>query len=131
LQACEDFSLTEKGGIMRRALLFSLALPALASAAAPSYRAHMTGAQLIHDMMAEPGEGLNSFRRERAMGYIDGVADASAGLRWCPAGKPVPNELPYVVVEEMEKSARLDGDAAAQVLAVLGKLYPCRPGAAR
>lgn len=116
---------------MRSALLFALFLPAMAPAAAPNYRAHMTGTQLVHDMMAEPGQGLNSVRRERAMGYIDGVADASAGARWCPARQPVPHELPYVVVEEMEKAGQLDGDASALVLAALGRMYPCHGGGAR
>jgi len=113
---------------------FALALALLAAqagAAVPSYRAHMTGAQLVRDMQAEPGEGLNSMRRERAMGYIVGVADASAGVRWCPAGKPMPHELPYAVVEEVAKMpAQLAGDASALVLEALAKLYPCRPGGA-
>jgi hypothetical protein len=109
-----------------------LALLAAQAGAAPAYRAHMTGVQLVRDMLADPFEGTNSVRRERAMGYIDGVADASAGLPWCPAGKPVAHELPYVVVEEVEKMppAKLTGDAAALVLAALAKLYPCRPGSA-
>jgi len=110
-----------------------VAIPALSALAfaAPPYRFHMTGAQLVRDMLAEPGEGLNAFRRERAMGYIDGVADASVGLHWCPIGKPVPHELPYLVVEEVEKMKdKLADDASALVLSALGKLYPCRPGGA-
>jgi hypothetical protein len=115
---------------MRWAVVLGLLLAAQAGAT-PAYRAHMTGAQLVRDMLAEPGEGLNSIRRERAMGYIEGVADAAAGVRWCPAGKPVPHELPYVVVEEVAKMTdRLAGDASVVVLAALGKLYPCRPGGA-
>jgi len=109
----------------------ALVLQAAQASASPAYRAHMTGAQLVRDMLADPTEGLNTFRRERAMGYIDGVADAAAGMRWCPAGKPVPHELPYVVVEEVAKmTGQLAGDASALVLAALGRLYPCRPGAA-
>jgi hypothetical protein len=109
-------------------LVLALVLLAAQAGAAPVYRAHMTGAQLVRDMLAEPGEGLNSIRRERAMGYIDGVADASAGVRWCPAGKPVPHELPYIVVEEVAKmTGHLTGDASALVLAALARLYPCRP----
>jgi len=97
--------------------------------AEPLYRPHMSGVQLVRDMLADPMEGLNSIRRERAMAYIDGVADASAGIRWCPAGKPVPHELPYVVVEEIDKmKGPHDGDASALVLNALGKLFPCRHG---
>lgn len=111
------------------AVALILALLAARAGAAPDYRAHMTGTQLVRDMLAEPGVGLNSIRRQRAMGYIEGVADASAGVRWCPAGKLVPHELPYVVVEEVAKmTAQLEGDASALVLAVLARLYPCRPG---
>lgn len=114
-----------------KALVSILLLATLAcqATAAPGYRPHMTGGQLVRDMLADPDEGLNSFRRERAMGYIEGIADASAGLRWCPAGKPVPHELAYVVAEEVEKMKDpLPGDASILVLAVLARLYPCRPG---
>lgn len=117
---------------MRTILLASALLAAATpTGAAPVYRAHMTGVQLVRDMMAEPGEGLNSMKRERAMGYIEGIADASTGVRWCPAGKPVPHELPYVVVEEVDKmKGHITGDASSLVLAALAKLYPCRPGGA-
>lgn len=119
------------GGMKKLAVAVVLALLAARAGAAPGYRAHMTGTQLVRDMLAEPGVGLNSIRRERATGYIDGVADASAGVRWCPAGKSVPHELPYVVIEEVAKmTAQLAGDASALVLAALARLYPCRPGAA-
>jgi hypothetical protein len=112
-----------------KTLALALVLLATQADAAPAYRAHMTGTQLVRDMLAEPGVGSNSIRRERAMAYIDGVADASAGMRWCPAGKPVPHELPYVVVEEVAKMAdQLEGAASTLVLAALAKLYPCRPG---
>jgi hypothetical protein len=116
-----------------KALVTTMVLAMLAgqAGATPAYRAHMTGEQLVRDMLAEPDEGLNTFKRERAMGYIEGIADAAAGIRWCPAGKPVPHELTYVVVEEVDKMKdRLAGNAAALVLAVLAKLYPCRPGGA-
>jgi hypothetical protein len=113
-----------------KAAALLLMLVAVEAAAAPPHHAHMTGAQLVRDVQAEPGVGTNSIRRERAMGYIEGVADASIGVSWCPGGKPVPHELPYVVVEEVEKSGQLDRDAAALVLAALARLYPCRPGGA-
>lgn len=110
------------------AAILALALAPFGSvwSAAP-YRAHMTGEQLVRDMLAAPDGGLNSMRRERAMGYMDGVMDAAAGVRWCPAGQKVPHELNYVAAEEMQRlpPARLKEDAAALVLGVLGKLYPC------
>lgn len=98
-----------------------------AARAAPPYRAHMTGEQLVRDMLAAPDGGLNTMRRERAMGYIEGVMDTAAGVRWCPRGQAVPHELDYVVAEEMHSlpPAQLKGDAATLVLAVLAKLYPC------
>lgn len=114
-----------------RALILTTVLLSVHAAAAPTYRAHMTGAQLVRDMMADPFQGDNSVKRERAMGYIEGVADASVGVRWCPAGKPVPHELYYVVVEEMEKAGQLHGDASTLVLKALGKLFPCRAGGVR
>lgn len=110
------------------AAILALALvPTDAAQAAPQYRAHMTGEQLVRDMLAAPDGGLNSMRRERAMGYIEGVMDAAAGQRWCPRGNAVPHELDYVVAEEMHSlpPAQLKGDAATLVLAVLAKLYPC------
>lgn len=110
------------------ALVLQLA-PALAVAAAgPSYRAQMTGEQLVRDMLSAPDGGLNSMRRERAMGYLDGVMDAAAGRHWCPAGRSVPHELNYVVTEEMQRlsPARLKSAAGDLALEVLGRHYPCR-----
>lgn len=109
------------------ALVLQLA-PALVSAAAgPSHRAQMTGEQLEHDMLSAPDGGLNSMRRERAMGYLDGVMNATAGRCWCPPRSSVPHELNYVVTEEMQRlnSARLKGAAADLAVEVLGRHYPC------
>lgn len=75
-------------------------------AQAAPYRAHLTGGQLVRDMLAAPDGGLDSIRRERAIGYMDGVMDAAAGMRWCPAGQAVPHELNYVVVEDMQRLRR-------------------------
>ncbi len=106
----------------------------VAAAPHPPYHSHMTGAQLVRDMLADPAVGQgNSVRRERAMGYIDGVMDASAGLRWCPAGKLVPHELNYAVVEDVSRMPpdRLKGDAAGLLLATLARMYPCKTGGAK
>ena len=79
-------------------------------------------------MRSDPSVGRNSLNRERAMGYIDGVMDSTAGRTWCPAGKAVPHEMNYLVTEELERLSpgKLTGDASALVLAVLAKEYPCR-----
>lgn len=120
---------------MKRELALALIVTAAQVAAAPpaAYHSHMTGAQLVRDMLADPANSpLNSVRRERAMGYIDGVMDAAAGTQWCPAGRTVPHELNYAVVEELSamSSKKLKGDASALVLATLARLYPCtRKGA--
>jgi hypothetical protein len=94
---------------------------------AETYRIKMTGAQLVHDMLADPLLAGNAVTRERAMGYIDGIADATLGVRWCPAKKMVPHELNYVVAEEMKGlgADRLKRGAAPLVLATLRKFYPC------
>lgn len=89
----------------------------------------MTGEQLVRDMMAMPDGGRDSMRRARAMGYIDGVMDATAGLHWCPAGQAAPHEMNYVVVEEMQalSPTRLKGGATALMLETLSRFYPCTP----
>lgn len=110
-------------------LVFLLAAAQLATAGARSHPAKMTGAQLVRDMMADPFvDDINHIRRERAMGYIDGVMDSSSGLRWCPAGKSIPHELNYLVTEDIASlpAARLKGSAAELVLDALGRMFPCK-----
>lgn len=106
-----------------------LALAEIVSAQPKQYPAKMTGTQLVRDMLADPFvNDVNHIRRERAMGYIDGVMDSSAGLRWCPVGKSVPHELNYIVSEEISsmQAANLDRNAAELVLAALARLFPCK-----
>ena len=106
-----------------------LALAQIVSAQPKPYPAKMTGAQLVRDIFADPFvDDVNHIRRERAMGYIDGVMDSSAGLQWCPVGKSVPHELNYIVSEEISSMpvANLDGNAAELVLAALARLFPCK-----
>lgn len=102
-------------------------LLAHAASAAPGYRASMTGHQLVRDMLADPRDGYNAIRRERVMGYIDGVMDATAGLQWCPAGKEVPHEMNYVIAEGMARltADRLQSDASPLVADQLRRAYPC------
>ena len=110
-------------------LVLGLVVAAATSASTnPPYRHHMTGERLVRDMLADPAvTHVNSVRRERAMGYLDGVKDASSGVHWCPAGHRLPHELNYVLIEEIANSGsdKLKGDAAPLVLATLARLYPC------
>jgi len=107
---------------------------AQANAAPPKPRpAQMTGTQLVSDMLADPfADKVNPVRRERAMGYIDGVMDSTIGIRWCPSGRPVPHELNYVVAEDMAgmPQAKLNSNAAVLVLAILERHYPCKSAGA-
>lgn len=67
------------------------------------------------------------------MGYMDGVMDSSSGVRWCPAGKSVPHELNYLVIEKVSAmpAAQLNGNAAELVLVALAHLFPCRSTGAK
>lgn len=110
-------------------LMLAIAQTETASAKPKPYPAKMTGAQLVRDMLADPFvDDVNHIRRERAMGYIDGVTDSSTGLRWCPAGKSVPHEPNYIVIEEISSmpAADLDRNAAELVLDALARLFPCK-----
>jgi len=106
----------------------ALSLALAGSAHAEPY--HMTGEQLMRDMLvdafkASPREYM---QRERAMGYLDGLMDGTAGRVWCPAGKVVPHELNYNLMDELSKRgpSELKGNAAPLVLDSLRKLYPCK-----
>ena len=91
------------------------------------YRVNVTGAQLVRDMLAVPDGRPNSIGRERAMGYIDCVLNASAGLRWCPDSYVLPHELNYVVVEELQNlnPDQLKGSAVVLMRGALARRYPC------
>jgi hypothetical protein len=127
----------EPGGSVKAAVTalrtVTLGLLAAETRGMPAYRPNMTGEQLVRDMLADPAVGRNSIKRERAMGYMDGVMDASAGVRWCPAGTNTPHELNYVVAEETQtlSPARLKGGAAALMLEALGRHYPCAAAGAK
>lgn len=58
------------------------------------------------------------------MGYIDGAMDAGVGQQWCPAGKKVPHELNYLVIEEMARmpTAKLKSNAATLVFIPLRRI---------
>ncbi len=94
------------------------------------YRPQMTGEQLVTDVRADLSIGHNPVSRGRAMGYIAGIMDLTAGRQWCPAGKKIPHELDYLVVEDIE-SLRPDErkrDASVLIVASLARKYPCPAG---
>jgi hypothetical protein len=107
-------------------LALACALGSSMAQAAP-HRANMTGGQLVHDILAAPDGGLNSIRRERAMGYMDGVMDAAAGLPWCPARQALPHELNYLVVEDMQPLGPDQPKGNAAVLQAGGELRDVAP----
>lgn len=130
IETCRQRIVWQRG----RAIGLTLLLAAGQAAATQQAPAQVTGTVLVRDMLASPRDDpLNNFRRERAMGYIDGVMDAEVGKRWCPAGKKVPHEMNYLVAEEMSRlpATKLNGNAAALVVVALAHLFPCKPGAAR
>lgn len=108
------------------ALVLAWSLPATGAPAAPHAPA-MTGEQFVRDMRAMPKTDVASIRRERAMGYMDGVLDGAIGVRWCPAGHHAALELGYEAAEQMRKlpPEELKGSAAALALMVVSKIYPC------
>ena len=107
-------------------LIVIAAMAPLGTHAAP-YLPTLTGEKFVRDMLAEPDSGAASMRRERAMGYMDGVMDGTASLLWCPAGQKVAHELSFVAAEEMKKlpADQLRKSAAPLAVAILAKLYPC------
>lgn len=100
------------------------------AADAATYTASTTGAQVVQDMLADPVVTLNAVKRERMMGYLDGVMDATVGIAWCPARKAVPHEMNYLVTEEISKlnADALKGNAVPLVTAALRKMFPCVAG---
>jgi len=112
------------------ALVLASSLPSTGAPAA-AHPPAMTGEQFVRDMRPLPDSDLASIRRERAMGYMDGVLDGTVGVRWCPTGQHVAHELSYEAAEQMKRlpQEQLKGSAAALALSVVSRIYPCpRPG---
>ncbi|WP_273028253.1 Rap1a/Tai family immunity protein [Massilia timonae] len=105
--------------------LLAVLLPVEAPAA--PYIPTLTGEQFVREMLTALDNGTASMRRERAMGYMDGVMDGTAGLLWCPAGKHVGNELSYLAAEKMKSlpAEQLKKGAAPLIVAALAKIYAC------
>lgn len=97
---------------------------------AETYHPSTTGAQVVKDMLADPNVGVSYLKRERMMGYLDGVMDASVDVEWCPARKPVSHEMNYLLTEEISKLSAdaLKGNAVPLITAALRKMYPCTVG---
>lgn len=114
-------------------LSVGLMLSASSASAAGNYRSHWTGAQLVRDMQADPRIDINMVRRERAMGFLEGISDATVARDWCPASTAIPHELNFLLVERVARfsPARQKGDAAPLVVAALAAAYPCRSGGKR
>lgn len=129
---------TYQGSIARpgqywAALALMLMMAGVQAATPPKADVQVTGTALVRDMLADPkDDALNNIKRERAMGYIDGVMDAGLGRQWCPAGKRVSHEMNYLVTEEISRlpKAELDRNAAALVSTALARLFPCKLGVA-
>lgn len=121
----------EPGGSVRAVVAAILAALALATAhtapGAQLYRAQVTGQQFVQDMLADPRVGANAIQRERAMGYMRGVMDASVGHSWCPTAKALPHELDYLAAEALSAlpPEQLRGNAAPLIASALRRLYPC------
>ncbi|WP_314443026.1 Rap1a/Tai family immunity protein [Massilia timonae] len=127
-------AIVPKLGIAGALSVLVLAWPAPGAGAPQSpHVPAMTGEQFVRDMRPLPDSDLASIRRERAMGYMDGVLDGAAGVRWCPAGDHVPHELGYEAADHMRRlpPEQLKGSAATLAIAVVSKLYPCPKSGAK
>ena len=94
--------------------------------AAP-YIPTLTGEKFVRDMLAAPDNGAASMRRERAMGYVDGIMYGTVGVLCCPAGQHVGHEISYLAAEQMESlpADQLKKGAAPLIVAALAKIYQC------
>ncbi|KAB8057341.1 hypothetical protein GCN74_20865 [Janthinobacterium sp. FT14W] len=62
-----------------------------------------------------------------AKGYLAGVADAAQGRQWCDTGRLKTVEIDALLVAGLERlPARVrQGDAAALIVAILARRFPC------
>lgn len=95
------------------ALIVGGVLLPMSSPAAP-YVPTVTGEQYVREMLDASDSDQVAFRRERMIGYTDGVMDGTVVVRWCPAGQEVAHELSFVAAEDMKglPRQRLKGAAA-------------------
>lgn len=103
------------------------ALP-IAAQAAP-YIHTLSGEQFVN-MMTRP-EPLSAYdyqQREKAYSYLDGARDAAEGSTWCDVHQLKTPDMAYDLAEEIAKlpAAERKKGAAALILGLLRKKYPCR-----
>ncbi|MCC4586348.1 hypothetical protein JWH11_15600 [Xanthomonas melonis] len=93
----------------------------------------LSGAELVQAMEGKLGDPAHNgpARRQlssaRARAYIEGVADATSGVRWCGAGKVLPHELVDRVYTYHRglPATQLQQSAATLVVDALAQAFPC------
>lgn len=107
-------------------LIFALANTEMAGAAL-SIAPRLSAAQLL--ACFQPGfDSTPDFcERRYAEGYLAGVADAAQGRLWCDTGRVKTVELDGIVLGELKKlpAAARQSDAAALIVAILARRFPC------
>lgn len=92
----------------------------------------LSAEQLIADYREAPPAGQAADpamlpRQRYARGYLAGVADATQGRQWCDTGRIKTVEIDAQVVAELKRlpARARQGDAAALVVAILARHFPC------
>ena len=92
----------------------------------------LSAEQLIADYREAPPAGQAADpamlpRQRYARGYLAGVADAAQGRQWCDTGRIKTVEIDAQVVAELKRlpARARQGDAAALVVAILARHFPC------
>lgn len=114
---------------MRHAVLFALAIPAVAAAAPYPYT--LNGDRFVK-MMSQPNPtGYDYLEREKAYSYLDGVRDGAEGTAWCdlPHQLKTP-DLAYELADDIAKLPAVERKQNAAILLrqQLARRYPCRNG---
>ena len=92
----------------------------------------MTGQHIVEVTTDKPyasaEQARNQYLDEQiALGYIDGVQDASQGKAWCDTGLVVPHELRDDIILALRRlpPERLKSNAAPLIIEVLSRKFPC------
>ncbi|WP_167337513.1 Rap1a/Tai family immunity protein [Xanthomonas arboricola] len=93
----------------------------------------VSGAELMQAIEGKPGgsaredEARRQLASTHASAYIEGVADATSGARWCGAGKILPHELVDRVYTYQRglPAERLQQSAVTLVIEALAQALPC------
>jgi Rap1a immunity proteins len=114
---------------MRHAVLFALAIPAVAAAAPYPYT--LSGDRFVKMMSSPDPTGYEHLQREKAYSYLDGVRDGAEGSEWCdlPHQLKTP-DLAYELADDIAKlpAAERKRNAAVLLRQQLARRYPCRNG---